>query len=49
MWGEEMWGVYPCIPIPTPCPPLAHKLHAGLVQLDGLGERAGSCSNLRER
>lgn len=32
-----------------PHPPLANKLHAGLVQLDGLRKHTNSCSNLREQ
>ena len=32
-----------------PHPPLADKLHAGLVQLDGLRERTNSRPNLREQ
>jgi len=39
-------GVPPRPPKPAPRPPLAHELRAGLVQLDGLGERAGSRADL---
>lgn len=49
MRGERRCGG--SIPVPhTPTyPPLAHELHAGLVQLDGLGERAGSRPDLRQQ